>query len=259
MQEGLAAILVLGKALLILGVGFLAMKVIVLICEKALDKSRLDSVLHKFIVNAVKVFIWIIILVSVLSSLGIATSTFITILGAGGIAIALALKDSLGNVAGGIILLVTKPFKKGDYINIIETSGQVESMDLLYTTLKTFDNKVIEVPNGKITNAVLINYSKEEWRRVDCVFSIGYQDSIEKAKEILLTIAESHEDILIERTPIIGVAGHFDSSIHLDLKVWCKNENYWDVKYFLEENVKLAFDEAGITIPFPQMEVRVRK
>ena len=250
---------IIGKAALILAVGILLLKITTKISKKALLKSTIDIALHRFIVNGVRVIIGVFVAVAVLSSLGIETSTFIAVLGAGGVAIALALKDSLGNVAGGIILIITKPFKRGDYIDILEISGKVEAIDLLYSTLKTFDNKVISIPNGKLTNSVLINYSKEDLRRVDCMFSISYENSIEKAKEILNKIASSNDNILQDPEPIIGVAGQYDSSIGIDLKVWCLNENYWDIKYYLEEKVKLEFDKEGIVIPFPQLDVNLKK
>ena len=123
----------------------------------------------------------------------------------------------------------------------------------------TFDNKTITIPNGKLANSTIVNYSRAENRRVDCTFGISYNDDIRKAKDILQGVAESNPSIFAEPTPIIGVAGHKDSSIAIDLKVWCKNSDYWDVKYYLEEQVKLAFDEAGITIPFPQMDVLIKK
>lgn len=259
MEKIMSALTLFGRAAAILLVGLILLKIMIVISKKALAKSKVDHALHKFMINGIRVAFGIFIAVAVLGSMGIETSTFIAVLGAGGVAIALALKDSLSNVAGGIILIITKPFKKGDYIDIIETSGVVEAIDLLYSTLKTFDNKIISIPNGKLTNSVLINYSTEDLRRVDCTFSISYNDSIETAKGILYSLSASNKNILLNPEPIIGVAGQHDSSVVLDLKVWCRNENYWDVKYFLEENVKLAFDEAGIDIPFPQLDVNLKK
>jgi small conductance mechanosensitive channel len=135
----------------------------------------------------------------------------------------------------------------------------VQSIDLLVTTLKTVDNKVITIPNGTITTSVLVNYSREEMRRVDCQYGISYEADIVKAKDVLLAVAESNPYIFADPEPIIGVAAHQDSCVLLDLKVWCSTSRYWDIKYYLEEQVKLAFDEAGITIPYPQMDVRVIK
>lgn len=248
-----------GQAVLVLIIGFILIKIVLGIIRRALNKTTLDASLHRFIENSIKVILWIILLITILAVLGIHTATFITVLGAGGAAIALALKDSLGNIAGGIIILVTKPFKRGDYIDIIEVAGIVEEIDLLYTILKTFDNKVVSVPNGKITNAVMVNYSSEDTRRVDCKFGIGYDDDISKAKEILLAVAEVKPEIMKEPEPFVGVSGHGDNCVNIDFRVWCKTEEYWNVKYFLEENVKLAFDEAGISIPFPQLEIHYKK
>ena len=254
-----AGLLSMGKALIILIIGLIIAKIIIAISRSALEKSKMDHALHRFVINGLRVVLGVFIAVAVLSSLGIETSTFIAVLGAGGVAIALALKDSLANVAGGIILIITKPFRKGDYIDILEIAGKVESIDLLYSTLKSIDNKVISIPNGKLTNSVLINYSREDFRRVDCTFSISYNDDIQQVKSILTAIAEGNPDILKEPEPIIGVAGHFENSIGMDLKVWCRNEVYWDVKYYLEEEVKMAFDKAGVVIPFPQLDVNLKK
>ncbi|MFV0516860.1 MAG: mechanosensitive ion channel family protein [Aminipila sp.] len=249
----------IGEAAIILLVGYILIRISLRIIRKVLGKTTLDPSLHTFIENSTKAILWIVLIVTILAALGIPISTFIAILGAGGAAIALALKDSLGNIAGGIIILVTKPFKKGDFIDITEIAGIVEQIDLLYTTLKTFDNKVVSIPNGKITTAVMINYSTEDTRRVDCKFSIGYSDDIGKAKDVLLAVAEANPEIFKDPIPFVGVSGHGDSAIIIDFRVWCKTENYWDIKYFLEENVKIAFDEAAITIPYPQIEVHNKK
>ncbi|MDD4376861.1 MAG: mechanosensitive ion channel, partial [Eubacteriales bacterium] len=224
-----------GIALLTLVLGYILLKITLSILTKALKKTRLDEALHTFIINGAKVILWIILIITILGGLGVKTTSFITVLGAGGAAVALALKDSLGNIAGGIIILVNKPFSKGDTIDVAGTTGKVESIDLLVTNLKTFDNKVVTVPNGTITTSVLVNYSKEEIRRVDCLFNISYEADILLAKKILQDVANSNEDILRDPPPLIGVAGHLDSAVTIDLKVWCATENFFDIKYFLEE------------------------
>lgn len=259
MTAGIAVgTIILKVALTLLG-GYFCIRVATKLVKKFLEKTALDVSLHTFILNSLKAALWIMLIVTVFGVLGIPTSTFVAVLGAGGAAIALALKDSLGNIAGGIIILVTKPFKQGDFIDITEIAGVVEHIDLLYTTLKTTDNKVVRVPNGKLTTAVMVNYSTEDTRRVDCKFGIGYDDDITKAKDVLLAVAESNPDIFAEPAPFVGVAGHGDSAVEIDMRVWCSTEHYWDVKYFLEENVKLAFDEAGISIPYPQLDVHNKK
>ncbi len=248
-----------GLTLGIILAGYIIISILCSIIRKALKKSKLDEVLHTFILNCTKIVLWIMVTITALNYIGVPISAFITALGAAGVAVALALKDSLSNFAGGILIILTKPFKKGDYIEDYQTAGQVEKIDLLYTTLVSPDNKVITVPNGKLANSTLVNYSSLERRRVDCVFCVSYQDDIGKVKDVLQAVIESNPLIFTEPSPIIGVSAQGDWSIDIDLKVWCRTEHYWDVKYDLQEQVKYAFDEADITIPFPQMEVRLNK
>lgn len=246
-------------AVAIVIVGLLLIKIIIGIARKALTKTMLDESVHKFILNVIKAVLYIVLIVVLLGHLKVPTAPLVTVLGAGGAAIALALKDSLGNIAGGLIILANKLFKKGDVIDVAGTEGMVESIDLFVTTLKTYDNKVVTVPNGTVTTSVIVNYSKEDMRRVDCVFGISYESDISKAKDVLLAVAESCPDVLREPAPVVGVNSHKDSAVALDLKAWCETSKYFDVKYFLEEQVKLAFDEASITIPYQRMDVKLTK
>ena len=248
-----------GQVLGIFLIGLIAIKLVLHFERKILEKSKLDESVYRFILRGTKFALWTVLIIAILSKLGMETTSLITVLGAGGAAIALALKDSLGNVAGGIIILINKPFIIGDTIELAGVTGIVDSIDLLTTQLHTFDNKVVTVPNGTITTEIMINYSREELRRVDCQFSISYDADLIKAKELLYNVALSCEDILSEMETVIGVAEQGDSGILLDLKVWCSTEAYFDVKYYLEENVKLAFDEAGIDIPYQTMDVHIIK
>ncbi|MGF6375393.1 small conductance mechanosensitive channel [Clostridiales Family XIII bacterium PM5-7] len=248
----------IGIAVVAFIAGIIAINIILRLEKKALGKTKLDEALHLFILRGTKVALLGLLIVMLLTRLGAPTSSLVTLIGATGAAIALALKDSLGNIAGGIIILVNKPFSKGDTIEIGEYIGVVDDIDLLTTQLHTFDNKVVTVPNGTVTNSIMLNYSRAEKRRVDCTFMIGYDADIHTAKEILANVAEAHPDVLLAPEKIIGVSSQGDSGIALDLKVWCATENYYDIKYFLEENVKIAFDEAGINIPYPQIDVHVR-
>ena len=239
--------------------GLLIIKVLLKIIAKTLKKTTLDESMHVFVINAAKIILYIVFIVVILGYMNVPTAPLVTVLGAGGAAIALALKDSLGNIAGGIIILANQLFKKGDVIEVAGQEGIVDNIDLFVTTLKTYDNKVVTVPNGTVTTSVIVNYSKEETRRVDCTFGISYDSDIAKAKDVLLAVTEVCPEILKQPEPIVGVKDHLDSAVLLELKVWCKTENCMNVKYFLKEQVKLAFDEANITIPYPQMDVRVMK
>ncbi len=240
-------------------VGYIVIRIITSVIRKILKKSKVDEALHAFILNCIRVVLWIVFGITVLGYMGLPISAFLTAIGAAGVAIALALKDSLGNFAGGILIILTKPFSKGDHIEDYQTAGQVEKIDLLYTTLITFDNKVITIPNGKLANSTIVNYTRAQNRRVDCVFSISGHDDLGRAKDILLAVAESNVSIMEEPEPIIGISGQGDGRIDVDLKVWCNTQDYMDVKYYLQEQVRLAFDEAGISMPYPQMEVRLKK
>lgn len=225
----------------------------------ALEKTKLDPVLFTFAVNCSRVILWIVVSLTAINSLGIPPTSILTVIGAAGVAIALALQNSLGNFAGGVLIIVTKPFSKGDYIDNLSVQGTVQHIDLLCTTLMTIDNKVITIPNGTLSNSIIVNYSRAENRRLDMVFTIGYEDDFEKAKDIVLTVAESSHRLLNEPQPFVGVGGHKDSAIAIDFKGWCRNADYWDFYYYMNEQVKLAFDEQGISIPYPQMDVHLDK
>lgn len=246
-------------AAVIMALGILLIKLAVKITGKALAKTRLDKSMHKFIITATKYALYIVLAVVILTSLKIPTAPLVTVLGTCGAAVALALKDSLGNIASGIIILANKPFIRGDVIEVTGITGIVQSIDLLVTTLKTYDNKVITIPNGTITAAVLVNYSRENTRRVDLSFTISYDSDIAEAKDVLMAVTVSNPDIFADPAPVVGVAEHQESGILLDLKVWCETSKYYDVRYYLEEQVKISFDKANITIPYPQMDVRVIK
>lgn len=255
-------IAVAGKLLiaaLIIGCGAIGVRLLCKFAEKLLSRSTIDEVLHTFFINCLRILLWVVVLVTALDYLGIPPTSLLTVLGAAGVAVALGLRESLANFAGGILIILTKPFSKGDFIEDLSISGKVEKIDLLYTTLMTLDNKTITIPNGKLANSTIVNYSSEQSRRVDCTFSIGYHDDIGKAKDILLAITESNPAIYQEPAPTVGVAGLGDNAVNLALRVWCDTEEYWNVFYFLNEQVKLAFDEAGISIPYPQMDVHIGK
>ncbi len=245
------------SALIILIIGLIIMKVVLHIVRKTLEKSTIDEVLYHFILKIAKIALWVVLILLIMECFGFKASSLLTMLAAAGAAVALALKDSLANVAGGIMILINKPFSQDDYVDINGAMGKVKKIDLFVTHLHTYDNKVVTIPNGIVNTSILTNYTQEEMRRVDCKFSISYSSDIKKVKDILSGIAESNPDIMKIPEPVIGVAEHGDSGIIMDLLAWCSTEDYYDVKYYLEEEVKLAFDREGIEIPFPQMDVRI--
>lgn len=243
------------KSIIILIIGLLILKILLAVVQRVLKRSKLDPSLYVFIANIIKVLGWIFIIISICGIIGINTNTFVAVLGAAGAAIALALKDSLANIAGGIIIIVTKPFKMGDDIDIGETAGIVQEIDLMCTRLKTYDNQAISVPNGKITTSVLKNATTEAVRRVDLVFPIAYEDDFQELKKTLLKLVMGNEDIFSQPEPFVGITNHKDGIFEVSVRVWCYTEKYWNIRNYIEENVKTAFNEAGIAMPLAKMEI----
>ena len=253
----LAAVMI--KLAVMVLAGLIVLKITLKITRKALDRSSLDVVLYTFIINAIKTVAVIILITMCLGLLGVQMSTIIAVIGAAGAAIALALKDSLANIAGGVMIIVTKPFNRDDYIDIGNVSGKVKDIDLFITTLMTYDNKTITVPNGLVNTSILINHSKEDIRRVDCKFNIGYSSDIVLAKQLMKDICDRSDMVLEDPEPVIGVSDHGVSAVIMDLLAWCHTDDYWTLKYFLEEEVKHVFDENNIAIPYPQMDIHIEK
>jgi len=248
----------IGKAIIVLVVGLILMKLILNATRKLLKKTKIDEASHKFFVGVIRVVLWVILIVAILGTFNVSTAPIVTVIGAAGAAIALALKDSLGNVAGGVMIMYNKLFVKDEYIEVAGTAGLVDEIGLFGTSVKTFDNKKVNIPNGLIVNSVLTNYSREEDRRVDLAFGISYNSDIAKAKKVLYKVACECEQVDTTIEPLTLVNAHADSYIEIVLKVWCKTPDYWDVYYYLMENVKLAFDREGIEIPYPQLDVHQR-
>lgn len=246
-------------ALLVFVIGWWGIRLIVKLLTKGLNNSKIDISLHSFIRSIVNVALKILLIVLVATQLGANPTTFVAILSAAGIAVGLALKDSLGNLASGILILSFRYFRVGDFIEYGSNGlmGTVKEISLLYTILNTFDNKRVVVPNGELANGTVINYTAEDKRRVDLVFGIGYGDDFNHAKAVIHKVVNQHEKILKNPEPIIRVTEHGDSAILIAVKVWCSLDEYWNVYFDLHEEVKYAFDREGINIPFPQRDVHV--
>ncbi|MFA9239050.1 MAG: mechanosensitive ion channel family protein [Candidatus Paceibacteria bacterium] len=243
-------------ALLIFIIGKWAVNKIVSIFGKVLRKVKgMDETLIKFLENIVYYALMIVVLLTALGKLGVETTSFLAILGAAGLAIGLALKDSLGNFASGVMIIMFKPFKVGDAVTAAGVTGSVSEVGIFNSVFITADNQKIIVPNGAITSGSITNINAYDTRRVDLVVCIGYEDDIKKTKEVLNNIVSSHEKILIDKGVTIAVSELADSSVNFVLRIWVKTPDYWDVKFDLTETIKLRFDEEGISIPFPQQDV----
>ena len=241
-------------------VGMLLIKIVLAALRHVLKKiDSLDDMLNTFVINACRVICIILLIAICLDTLGVNIGTIVAVLGAAGAAIALALKDSLANVAGGLMILITQPFKKGDLINIGEYRGRVQEISLFLTTLRTLNYQVITIPNGLVNTSILVNESREEVRRVDLTFGISYDSDVVKAQDIMRRVCRESDLILDDREHSIGVNRNDDSAVVLDLMAWCRTEDYFEARYYLLEHVKLAFDEAGIKIPYPHVTVEMNK
>jgi small conductance mechanosensitive channel len=246
-------------ALLIFLIGkWLAGKISKLI-SKLLGKNRVDVTLLSFLENIIYYTLIIIVIIAALGQLGINTTSFLTIVGAAGLAIGLALKDSLSDFASGVMLILFRPFGVGDAVTAGGVSGSVVAISLFNTTLNTPDNQRIIVPNSNITGNVITNVTANDTRRVDLVIGIGYDDDIKKAKEILNKIIQEEARVLDTPKPLIAVSELADSSVNFVVRPWVKCADYWPTYFDLTANIKRALEKDGLTIPFPQRDVHVKE
>ncbi len=246
-------------AVVIIVIGFLISNLIGKLVVKALQMKGVDPSVHGFIRTCVTVILKFIFVLSALSTLKINVNSFIAALSAAVVTAGLGLQSSVGQFASGLQILINHPFKSGDFIDIGSVSGKVQEIKMMYTVLITLENTRVIVPNSHITDSDIINYNAEKRRRLLLRFSISYDTDIAKAREALLEVADKGELILKDPAPVVSVCECASSSVDLLCMIWCDSANYYDVFYYMQENVKLAFDEKNITIPFGQLDVHVIK
>ncbi|MEL7400250.1 MAG: mechanosensitive ion channel domain-containing protein [Pseudomonadota bacterium] len=220
-------------------------------------KRQLDEALSEFVISIISVVLTFIVALIALEQLGLDTTSLLALLGAAGLAVGLALKDSLSNFAAGVMLILFKPFKTGDFVEAAGIAGVVERITIFSTQLRTGDNRQIIVPNSGIYGDVITNFSAKPTRRVDLVIGIGYDDNIKQARDIIQTILDQDERILKDPAPVIVVGELGDSSVNLLVRPWVKTADYWAVYWHLLETIKMTFDDQGISIPFPQRDVHI--
>lgn len=247
-------------ALLIYYIGNKLIKFLVGLTEKAMDKANVDAGVHSFLKSALKTVLLVVLAFLIVNYLGIATTGLAALFASAGVTVGLALQGSLSNLAGGVLILVLKPFKVGEFICACGAEGTVTSIEILCTKLCTVDNKVVIIPNGTLANSNITNVSREEFRRVDFVFGVSYDSDLKLVKSLLQTAGERHELVLKDEEHAITVfINEFGaSSIDFGFRVWCKNSDYWTVKWDLMEQVKEAFDANKIEIPFNQLDVNMK-
>ena len=248
-------------AVLILFIGLRISKYIVKICTKIFEQSKMDPMLQSFLISFLKIALKILIFIFAITKLGIAASSIIAVVGSAGLAVGLSLQGALSNIAGGVILLLIKPFQVGDYI-LEDSSGKegtVQAIGIMYTRLLSVDNKTIMIPNGSLSAASITNYTYQEKRKIDLRIGVGYHDDIRKVRETLFEVLHQGPALLEDEPIQIFVSDYKDSCIEMGIRYFVKTEDYWPSRWRVLENIKYAFDENGISIPFNQLDVNINQ
>ena len=258
--KAFAIVKIIVVALLIWIIGRKVIKLVLKLTRNALEKSKVDDGVQSFLMSLVRILLYGILIVILAGTVGIETGSIIALLGSAGLAIGLALQGSLSNFAGGVLILILKPFRIGDYIVVNGMEGTVTGIDIFYTKLRTGDNRVVVLPNGNLSNSDLINVSQEPVRRVDLIASVDYDSDIKKVKQILFDIASDLEYSFEDEGHAIQVFvnSYEASSIDVGLRFWVNAEDYWNAKWTASEQMKERFDAAGISIPFNQLDVMIK-
>ena len=246
-------------ALLIFIIGKWAVNKITTVSKKLMLRAKVDETLVEFGESLVYFILLLMVVLASLNALGINTTSFIAVFGAAGLAIGLALQGSLANIGAAVLIIVFRPFKVGDFVEAGGATGTVDDVNLFSTIISPLDNRTVIVPNSSIVSGNITNYSNKKQRRVDHVFGIGYDDDLKLAKETLMEIMESDDRVLTEPAPFVAVSELGDSSVNFVFRAWVETADYWDVYFDMLERVKLTFDEKGISIPYPQMDVHTKK
>ena len=243
----------------LLAVCLIVMKLLMSVLNRALDRLNIEKGLHTFIKSVVKILLWFLTVTIILGYIGIEVTSLIALLSVIGLAVSLAIQSTLSNLAGGIQVLVSKPFKAGDYVETESISGTVSEIGLVYTKIKTYDNKIIMIPNGQVASAKITNYTAEEQRRVDLKFNTSYDAPVELVKETIQSVIRSHPKAMREPAPFVRVSAYKDSSIEYAVRVWCATDDYWEIYSDLLEQVKAAFDKNGIEMTYNHLNVHMKR
>ena len=246
-------------AVVIFFLGKKVAQVLTLGAVKMMEASKFDETLIKFLKSLVYIGLMVVVIIAALGALGINTTSFAAILAAAGLAVGMALKDTLGNFASGVMIILFKPYKVGDFVEIAGTNGTVKEIHIFNTILKTGDNIIMYIPNGSVTSGKICNFSAEETRRIDLTVGCGYDDDLKAVKEFLNELLENHEKVSREPAPTIAVGELGDSSVNFVVRAWVKSPDYWAVRWDLIEKIKVGFDEKGFSIPYPQSEVHMNQ
>lgn len=247
----------IAMALVIFVVGRWTARIVVRVVNRMMKRARLDDMLTSFLGNILYTVLLLVVVIAALDQLGVQTTSLLAVFGAAGLAVGLALKDSLANFSSGVMMIIFRPFKVGDFVEAAGQSGVIEEVRIFNTVMRTGDNREIIIPNGHIYGGPIVNYSARETRRIDLVMCIGYGDDIRKARQLIEAAFSADARILTDPAPAVAVGELADSSVNLTVRPWVKSADYWAVRSDLLENLKTAFDANGISIPYPQRDVHV--
>jgi small conductance mechanosensitive channel len=249
----------LGKAIVIFFVGKFFVRLLLKAASKVMQKQDVEDTLEAFVLSLARMILMLIVIIATVGALGIQTTSFIAVLGAAGLAIGLALQGSLANFASGVLIVLFRPYKVGDFIEAAGIAGVVVEVEILTTVFKTGDNKRVIVPNGQVMGSIIINYSANDTRRVDMVIGVSYDDDLDKVRATLEELIAADDRILAEPAHKIAVSELADSSVNFIVRPWVKSEDYWGVMFDMTEAIKKRFDAEGISFPFPQQDVHLYK
>ena len=248
-----------GKSILLAAVIFIAGRFIISVINRLvaqmMEHRKIDATIQSFLRSFINILLTILLLISVVSALGVNTTSFAALLASAGVAVGMALSGNLQNLAGGLIILLFKPYKVGDYVDAQGVSGTVKEIQIFHTVLTTPDNKIIYVPNGSLSSGSVTNYSLSQLRRVDWTVGVEYGTEIEKVRQTVLDLIKKDSRILTDPTPFIALSALADSSVNITIRVWVKNEDYWGVFFDMNQNIYEVFNREGISFPFPQVTV----
>ena len=246
------------RGLVVLAVGIFLVHWVMKFLERNEKKMKLEPTLRGFIKNLVRIVLYVVVIMTAANAMGIPMTSIVTLLGSAGVAVSLAMQGALGNLIGGFILLLFKPIKAGEYVKIGDNEGTVKSIGAFYTEMVTIDNRLVHLPNGTLTNTAIVNFTREGTRRLDLTFSVGYESNMDQVYEVLNRVVSEEKALLADPAPTVNLLKCGDSSLDFTVRVWVNAVDYWPVYFRMLDNGKRALDQAGINIPYPQMDVHMK-
>ncbi len=245
--------------LAVLGVGFFLAHWIVKLVDRSRPLVKVEPTLKGFLDNLTRWLLYILVVLTAVGVMGIPLTSFVTILASAGVAVSLALQGALGNFVGGLLMLILKPFKAGDYVKVGDAEGTVQTVGVFYTELTTPDNRHVSLPNSSLTNTAIVNYTREGTRRLDVAFGVSYGTDMDQVFQVLMDVVRRGQGVLGDPAPAVHLTECADSSLKFTVRLWCKTADYWDLYFYLMEEGKRALDRAGIEIPYPQVDVHIKE